>query len=84
MSKKVPGVARLADYDERYAREFKDEIFVTIEIDGDEAYRNSYDTKTDAAEADETDEAPAIVATYKLVKVEYLRVKRKVEVVEDE
>ncbi len=84
MSKKVTGFARVeGEFDERYAQQLKDTIYVTVELVGDEsAYRNSYDTKEDAVEADGGEE-PAIVATYKLVKVEFLKLKRLVQIVEE-
>jgi hypothetical protein len=56
-----------------------DEIFVTIEGENDDAYRNTYDNREDAV--DNGDHDGTLVATYRLVSVETLALRRSTRLV---
>ncbi len=58
-----------------------DELYVTACRDGDTTWRHTHDTKTEAASQDDDG---TYVATYKLVKIEKLKVQKSVSVVEAE
>ena len=71
-----------ADAPRKLEAQMLPEIFVTIEGGGpndDDAYRCTFDTKEDAVDNNPGD--VEWVATYKLVKVERLKLNRKVELV---
>jgi hypothetical protein len=76
----VPGSKLLPEYDDRVAKQLAATIFVTVELDGEtDAYRSTYDTAEDAVDAG--DHESTLVATYKLVKIEELALKRSTAVV---
>lgn len=59
-----------------------DEIFVRVELDGDDgesSYSCNYESKEDAVDSGDHD--GTVVATYKLMNVERLALKRSVELV---
>lgn len=56
-----------------------DTIYVGVERDGDDAYRATWDCPEDVVEAGDKD--GEIVATYKLVKIEKLALKRSTKIV---
>jgi hypothetical protein len=58
---------------------FPDEVFAREETDGDERYFCTYESAVEAADENENDEG--FVATYRLVKVEKLKLVRTVDVV---
>lgn len=59
--------------------QLQSEIYVTVEKDGDNAFRCTFDEVGDAVDAG--DHAGQIVATYKLVKIEKLRLVRTVSII---
>ncbi len=58
-----------------------DVLYATIQEDGDERYLNTHNAREDAADDGEGGEVGVYVATYRLVKIECLRLKRTTEVV---
>lgn len=54
--------------------EFDSEVYAILSRDGEDLYYNVSDDKVGTVEM--ADETPALVATYKLVKVERLTVKK--------
>lgn len=56
-----------------------DTIFVTVEGEDDDAYRNTYDSQVDAVE--NNNKAGTLVATYQLVSVERIALKQTTKVV---
>lgn len=56
-----------------------DEIYITLEGEGDDCYRNTYDDKESAV--DNGNHEGTLVATYKLVKVEKLALRRSTRLV---
>ena len=67
------------DLPEHHAKQFQDVIFVTAEVEGEDSYRNTYDIAADAVDCGDHD--GTYVATYKLVKVEKLALKRSTKLV---
>ncbi len=79
---KVIGKKILDDYTDEVTKHLKPEIYVTVQGTGDDSFAVVNDTKADAVMNGESDEAEGeLVCTYKLVRVEVLKVKHTTEVV---
>ena len=72
---KIQGGKILVDYNSDIQAQLVPEIYVTVEDAGDNTwFRNTHDSKEDAVENGDVD--GELVATYKLVRIEELRLVR--------